>query len=59
LKPKIGKVNTPSEMRVWNTGGALNFDMDWNAMPTRPSAGMRLLPNPEARVAAPRVCDLA
>lgn len=58
LKPKTREVNTPSEMSVWNTGGALNFDMDWNAMPIRPSAG-KLLPKPDTWVAAPRVCDLA
>jgi hypothetical protein len=28
FKPKTCEVTTPSEMRVWNTGGALNFDMD-------------------------------
>ena len=58
LKPKTFEVNTPSEMRVWNTGDALNCDMDWNPMPIRPSAG-KPLPKPETRVAAPRVCDLA
>jgi hypothetical protein len=59
LKPNIGEVNTPSEMRVWNTGDALNFDMGWNAKPIRPSAGTRSMSKFEARIAEPRVCDSA
>jgi hypothetical protein len=58
LKPKTSEVNTPSEMRVWNTGDALNADIDWNAMPIRPSV-WKFLPIFNSWVAAPRVCDLA
>lgn len=47
-------------MRVWNTGGELLTDMDWKAMPIRPSAGNWLLSKPEEYcVAAPSVWSLA
>jgi hypothetical protein len=60
LKPNTGEVTTPSEMRVWNSGGALYCDMDWNPMPTRPSGGNSARENPvEYWVAAPRVCVFA
>ena len=47
LNPKTGDVKTPSEMRVWNTGGALKADKDSKAMPIRPSAGKLLFSKPE------------
>jgi hypothetical protein len=53
-------VTTPWEMRVWNGGDALYTDIDWNAIPIRPSAGNWSVSKlSEYWVAAPRVCDLA
>ncbi len=57
LIPKTGEVTTPCEMRFWNTGDALNADMDGKANPIRPSFGSDA--RPDSWVAAPRVCDLA
>jgi hypothetical protein len=59
LKPKIAEVNTPSEMRVWNTGGALNLDKDGYARPISPSGGKLSMSKPEVMIVAPRVCDSA
>jgi hypothetical protein len=60
LVPNTDEDSTPSETRVWNTGDALNCDMDWNPMPIRPSAGNVARAKPvEYWVAAPRVCVFA
>ena len=59
MNPKTGSVSTPSEMRVWNTGDALNLEMDGKPKPIKPSAGKRSISKPEDRVAAPSVCDVA
>ena len=60
LVPNTCEVTTPSEMRVWNSGDALNCDMDWNPRPTKPSGGKMSPIRLEGYwVAAPRVCDFA
>ena len=60
VNPKIDWVVWPSETNVWNTGGALKSEMDWNAMPIKPSGGETSSANPDEYCdAAPTRCFVA
>ena len=54
----MGFVSSPFDTRLWKVGGALYSEIDWKAMPIRPSGGNAPLANCGVySVAAPNVCE--